>query len=259
MTQQSETSDVGHRVHAGEPRQLNAGRIELRGGGNQLAVLRVSHRLLLDRGAVDTHAQRLPQDDLVTRLRVGIALDVPRIDEADGNQPVDGFDRIDAVTAGDRNPGALADGFPTFENSPDRVDRQLVDRHRHERQREQRPAAHGVHVRNGIGRGDGAEVEGIVDDRHEEVRRRDNRLVFADAVHRRIVAGLDPDQQIGGSRPLPPDRATICCSTAGASLQPQPPPWERLVSRTVIVGNSGGTTGIGCRDVRTRSDDARGM
>src|SRR5262245_16025324 len=44
-----------------------------------------------------------------------------------------------------------------------------------------------------------------------------------------------PTSRSGGMTPRPPDLAMICSSTAGASLQPQPPPCERLVSGTVIL------------------------
>jgi hypothetical protein len=33
--------------------------------------------------------------------------------------------------------------------------------------------------------------------------------------------------------------ASSCCSTDGASLQPQPPPWARLVRRMVLVVMAG--------------------
>src|SRR5262245_30529211 len=41
-----------------------------------------------------------------------------------------------------------------------------------------------------------------------------------------------PTSRSGGISPRPPDFAMLCSSTAGASLQPHPPPWERLVRRT---------------------------
>src|SRR5262245_36106577 len=43
-----------------------------------------------------------------------------------------------------------------------------------------------------------------------------------------------PTIRSDGIRPRPPDLVMICSSTAGASLQPHPPPWERLVSRTAV-------------------------
>src|SRR5262245_21610901 len=44
-----------------------------------------------------------------------------------------------------------------------------------------------------------------------------------------------PTNKSGGTTP-PPDFAMICSSTAGDSLQPHPPPWDRLVSRTYLPG-----------------------
>ena len=46
-----------------------------------------------------------------------------------------------------------------------------------------------------VGRGDRAEVERVVDDRHEEVGRRDDRLVLVELVDGRVVRRLDADQQ----------------------------------------------------------------
>ncbi len=62
--------------------------------------------------------------------------------------------------------------------------------------REERLPAHGVHVGDGVGRCDGAEVERIVHDRHEEVGGRDDRLAIVDAVDGRVVAGFDAHQQV---------------------------------------------------------------
>jgi len=45
----------------------------------------------------------------------------------------------------------------------------LVDGPTEDRQRQHRAAAHGVHVADGIGGGDAAEVERVIDDGHEEV------------------------------------------------------------------------------------------
>lgn len=58
------------------------------------------------------------------------------------------------------------------------------------------PIAYSVHVRDGIGRRDDAEVKRIVDDRHTKVRRRDDRLRLAHLIHRSVVATFDADQQL---------------------------------------------------------------
>src|SRR5207248_7635018 len=101
--------------------------------------------------------------------RADVALDTAWIDLADRHEPVDRLDRVDGVAAGDGDPGFRADGLAAFENSADRIDGQPVDWHAHQGQREQGRAAHRVNIGQRVGRGDGAEVVGIVDDRHEEV------------------------------------------------------------------------------------------
>ena len=111
------------------------------------------------------------------------------------DEPVDGLHRVDRVAAGNRDSRGRAHRFAAGEDPADRVDRQLVDRHAHQRQREERRAAHRVDVGDRVGRGDRAEVVRIVDDRHEEVGRRDDRLPLVQLIHGRVVGGLDPDQQ----------------------------------------------------------------
>ena len=44
------------------------------------------------------------------------------------------------------------------------------------------------------------EIEGIVDHRHEEVSGRDNAGLVVEPPHRRVVAGLRADEQIGEGR-----------------------------------------------------------
>ena len=72
---------------------------------------------------------------------------------------------------------------------------------------------------------------GIVDDRREEIGGRDQRLRVVQAVDRRVVGGLGADQQVLRQKPLIGVVARISDSTAGAILQPQPPPWLNSVSR----------------------------
>ena len=82
--------------------------------------------------------------------------------------------------------------------------RQHVDRHADQRQRQDRPAAHRIDVADGVGRGDAAEVERVVDDRHEEVGGGDQRLLVVELIDGRVVGGLDAHQQLRGHRHAPP-------------------------------------------------------
>ncbi len=99
------------------------------------------------------------------------------------------------MAAGDGNAGRGANAFAAFEDLADHFQRQLVDRHADQGQGHDRRAAHGVHVADGVGRRDAAEVVGIVDDGHEKVRRGDQRLLVVEAVHGGVVGGLDADHE----------------------------------------------------------------
>ncbi len=145
--------------------------------------------------AVNADAERLAEHESIARLRARVALEVLRIDEPDDDESVDRFDGIDRVAARDGNAGARAHGFAAVEDAADRLDRQFVDGHPDERQREERRTAHRVHVGDGVGRGDHAEVVRVIDDRHEEVRRRYDGLPFVQLKDRRVVRGLDADEQ----------------------------------------------------------------
>ena len=75
------------------------------------------------------HAQRFAENEHITGSGVAVALQVLRVDEADGHQPVDGFDRVDGVAAGQRNAGVAADALAAFEDAGDGFVRQHVDGH----------------------------------------------------------------------------------------------------------------------------------
>ena len=72
----------------------------------------------------------------------------------------------------------------------------FADRHAEQRQRHERLAAHRIDVRDRVGRRDAAEIVRIVDDRHEEIGGRDDRLRVVQAIDRRVVARLGADEQI---------------------------------------------------------------
>jgi hypothetical protein len=104
------------------------------------------------------------------------------------------------MAARDRNARFRADRFAAFQHLRDDFMRQHVDRHADERERENRLAAHRVDIGERVGRGDAAEVERIVDDRHEEIGRRDDRLLVVELVDGGIVGGVVADEQIGKRR-----------------------------------------------------------
>ena len=92
-------------------------------------------------------------------------------------------------------PASAQTDAPPARMSPRGLDRQLVHRHADDRQRQDRRAAHGVDIRERVGRGDAAELERVVDDRHEEIGGRDHGLTVVEAVDGGVVRGLGADQQ----------------------------------------------------------------
>src|SRR5690242_11581601 len=108
MTQQSKPRDICECMDAWKSGQLHARRVEASRHGNKLVVLRVAHPPLFERGAVDTDAQPFPEHELIARLCPRIALEAARIDDSDGDEPVDRLDRVNAVTSSDRNARAPA-------------------------------------------------------------------------------------------------------------------------------------------------------
>ena len=103
------------------------------------------------------------------------------------------------MAAGNRDAGSAANRGATLQDAADGRSRQHIDRHAHQRQRQDRPAAHGVHVRDGVGGSNAAKVERVVDDGHEEIGGGDQRLLVIKSVDRRIVRGLDTHQQFRGN------------------------------------------------------------
>ncbi len=193
---EAEAGDVGDRVHAGHVGQRDAGRVEPRRRLDEALVAGGVQGILLQRRRHHADADRLAEDEHVAGLGVGIAPDLARVDQAHDDEAVDRLDRIDRVAAGDRDARLATDRLAAADDLADLLGRQLVDRHRDQGQGHDRPAAHRIHVADRVGRGDAAEVERVVDDRHEEVGRRDQRLLVVELVDGGVVGGLDADHQL---------------------------------------------------------------
>ncbi len=183
-------------MHARHFGQLSARSIELGRAGDHLRVTGRVELILLQRGRIDADSERLAEDDCITCPGARVPLDLARMHQAHHDEPVDRLDRVDRMAAGDRDSGGRADRLAAFDDAPNHFDRQLVDRHPEQRERHDRCAAHRVDVRDRVGRRDAPEVEGIVDDRHEEVGRRDQRLLVVQLVDGGVVGSLDADQQL---------------------------------------------------------------
>ena len=187
MTRQAVAGDVGGRAGPGSDGSFGGVPVE---PGHRLDRCReqVGRALRrLDRGGDDPRAQRLGQHQVVPGPGPVVGQHHAGVDLADGDHPVLGLGVVDGVTAHHRNPG-----FPgLFGPAPDDLFGQSlveeVAREGEQVQGEERPPAHGVDVRQGIRRGDAAEVVGIVDDRGEEVEGHHQRAAVGELVHGCIV------------------------------------------------------------------------
>ena len=100
------------------------------------------------------------------------------------------------MAAGDGNARLGADFAAAGKDLTDLSGRQLVDGHAQNRQRHDRPPAHGIDVGNGVGGGDAAEIARIVHHRHEEIGGRNDAGIIVHLPDGGIVGGLGPDQKL---------------------------------------------------------------
>ena len=99
-----------------------------------------------------------------------------------------------------RQPASAATAAPPSSTRASSSKRQPLARPRDEVQREERRAAHRVHVGERVRRGDAAPVVRVVDDRREEVGGDDDGEIVAEAVDGRVVGGVEADEQVGVGR-----------------------------------------------------------
>ena len=170
--------------------------IQLSGTGDHRLVITLAQLFLFQRRAVNTDTESLAENQLVTWSSAGIALEMFRVNQANRHQAVDRLDRINSVPAGNRDAGRPTDRFATGQNFRNGFQRQNIDRHANQRQGKEWRATHRINIRNGVGCGNSPKIKGVIDNRHEKIRRRDNRLLCIDLINRRIVAGFSTNQQL---------------------------------------------------------------
>jgi hypothetical protein len=76
------------------------------------------------------------------------------------------------------------------------VERHLVERHAEDGERHDGLGTHRIDIRDRVGRGNPAEIERIIDDRHEEIGGGDDAQVLIHLPHRCIIAGLGADEKL---------------------------------------------------------------
>lgn len=198
VAEQAETGDVGHRLDPRQPAEARAGPVQ---GAHPVTrhadVLGAQPGLLLGSGE-DADAQRLGQVQPAAGLGGVVAFHEALLHHAGHGQAEDRLGGVDGVSAGQRDAGFLADLAAAGDHLAGDFRGQHVDRPAEDGDGHQRVAAHGVDIADGVGRGDTAEIEGVVDDRHEEIGGGDHPALLVEGVDSRVVARgvADPELRI---------------------------------------------------------------
>lgn len=143
--------------------------------------------IVLQSGSDDACAYGFCEDEDVTGLRTSIANDGRGIHLADDAQPIFRLRVINRMAANDRDAGGTRYVCAAAQNILEQARTQMRARERDEIEREQRTGTHRIDVGQGIGCSNTAEIIGIINDRSEKIRRRDQRAVLIDLINGRVI------------------------------------------------------------------------
>ena len=173
---------------------------------------------------VEEHARAdgLGQDERITRAGADIAPNLLWVDQTGDGQTQLGLFVFRGVPARDRCARFCDFFLQSGEHLTEHREVKLLRGKSHQAEGHDRPSTHGVDIRERVGCGDAAEHSGIVHRGRDEVGGRHNRAILGNTIDRRIVAGLEADQQrfVVRTRKLrenlgEPDRAQLSRSTTG--------------------------------------------
>ena len=193
MPDQAKARDVGAAVKLESLGQANRGLVK--------GAHRVEHRagvILFDKLALngrgdDARADRLGQQQDIARACAAVGEHTVEWHKAAHGQAVLGLVVVDGVAARDRATGLDALIGTACQNLAGDLDAQAA-RDAQQVHGMARPPAHGVDVRQRVGRGDLAKQERVVDHRREEVDGLHEPQVLPYAEDARIVGGIEPHE-----------------------------------------------------------------
>ena len=169
----------------------------------------------------DAGAERLREEERVAGLRARLRPDRVRVHRADDREPVLRLVVSDRVPARENRARSAHALVRSGEDVSEHLDRQLFGK-RGDRERHERRAAHREDVVQRVRRGDRAEGARVVDERREEVDGEDDRALVVQPVDRRVVGGIEPDEQIlrlGGYEPREQRLESSCRVLGGATAR----------------------------------------
>ncbi len=155
-----------------------------------------------------------------------IGQQLPGMNQAQGDKPVDRLLAVDRVAARDRHSGFRAHRRAANQDLADHLDGHDAHRHADNGERENGRRPHRIDVRQRVGRGDPPELERVIDHGHEEVRGGDQRLFVVETPDRRVVGCLRSNHQVRkrrrgrhGRENVAQDRRRQLASAAAAMRQ----------------------------------------
>ena len=121
-------------------------------------------------GDDDPYAERLGQDQKISRLCPGIRHHALRVNRPNHRKPVDRLFGLDGMTADNVDPGFVRFRRRAAQDFAQHGRRQRIFREPDQVQCGQRPPAHRVNIAQRIGRGHRAEIVRMIHDRREKIR-----------------------------------------------------------------------------------------
>ncbi len=202
MAQESEASDIGHGVYTHLGGSFGGGPVQgnHRGGGCFDGVVRGC--AVLESGSNKACAERFGEDQYITGLGAAVADEAVFGDGARDHQAILWLLIIDGMAAEDGDAGLPGLGLAPCENPGQLLQGELVAGEANDIQGKQRRGPHGVNIGEGIGRGDLAELVGVVDDGGEEIDALDENPAIGQAVCGGVVGVFVADEDIGIGFPL---------------------------------------------------------
>ncbi len=195
MAKEAEAGDVGAGVDGETGERFGGGAVEgEHGGDGGIDVLR-SGEAALEGGADDAGSDLFGEQEDVVGASAGVGPDAIGVDRAgDGITKLDVF-VVDAVAADDGAGGFDHFGGSAFEDLAEDGEVAFAGVGE-DGERGDGTATHGVDVAEGVGGGDGAEGERIVDDGGEEVDGLDEGTLRAQPVDARIIGRIEAYQHV---------------------------------------------------------------
>ena len=194
-----EQAEAGH-VHPGADqfslREFGADGIQARHQRDRFFRERRRGEAALDARGDDAGAERFREHEPIAGPRAGIRDHARRRDEAGHGEAVNRLGIANGVAADERAAGAFRHRRAAAQDRGDDLRRDEIGGHAHDVQGGERSPAHGVNVRERIGRGDLAVGKRVVHDGREEIHRLHEGAIAADAVNARVVRGRRADEQI---------------------------------------------------------------